>query len=164
MKKLVLMSVFFLFILTGCSTRFHKNEDYDILLTELFAIFTSEKLESLDTDDRKNYEISAALWWCMDTVDAMLPLTSCYVDFLVEYDAYHINEEDPPRRAGFIRVAKMKHGEEIITDNHNLVLSNVYGTTRRANFNAFQEIHEAHKSMNLATELYEGAPLNRRLP
>ncbi len=166
MKKL---SLFFLLlssmiILSGCTPKFHDNDDYNELLSQLFAIFTDDKLRELDTEDRNNYSISAALWWCLDASEEGVPIQSCYVDFLVEYDALFIDAENPPRYAGFIRVASAKFGGSIIEEDYRLVLSTIYGTTRRENINAFREVLAAHKAMNITAELYEGRPLERRLP
>ena len=152
------------FILTACSPKFHSNDTYNELLSELFGIFTEEKLLELDTEFRNNYEISAALWWCLDTTEDGVPLVSCYVDFLVEYDAINVNPDNPPRYAGFIRVGKVKLGDTVLSEDYRLVLSTIYGNTRRENFNAFKEVHQAHQSLNIATDLYEGTPLRRRLP
>ncbi len=166
MKKILLflITLTLTFALSACTPKFHSNEDYNELLEGLFAIFTEEKLLELETEKRINYEVTGALWWCVEAQEDSLPLISCYVDFLVEFDAIYINPTDPPRYAGFIRVGDVKIGDTILSEDYQLVLSTIYGNTRRANMNAFREVHEAHKSLNVATGLYEGTALNRRLP
>ena len=166
MKKILLflITLTLTIALSACTPKFHSNEDYNELLEGLFAIFTEEKLLELETEKRINYEVTGALWWCVEAQEDSLPLISCYVDFLVEFDAIYINPTDPPRYAGFIRVGDVNIGDTILSEDYQLVLSTIYGNTRRANMNAFREVHEAHKSLNVATGLYEGTALNRRLP
>ena len=161
MKKIFIVSLF-LFLSACSSNTFHKNETYNTLLTELFSIMNEERLTSVETENRINYDVTGAMWWCLSAEESAGDIEACYVDFLVEYD--YLDQGITTRQAGFIRVGAIMTNESIVQDNDQLVLSSVYGLTREENWSAFTIIYEQHKNLGVQTNLLEGRELQRKLP